>query len=102
MISIFLLYLQGCYDEIVHYIQGHALMIGGIAIAAIVVMVIYPLSFCNDLRPASVIAGSVFVQTSPWLFLCLLLLFYSFSVSYLECVYAGPSGAEDTDIDLVE
>lgn len=39
MISIFLLYLQGCYDEIVHYIQGHALMIGGIAIAAIVVMV---------------------------------------------------------------
>lgn len=39
MISIFMLYLQGCYDEIVHYIQGHALMIGGIAIAAIVVMV---------------------------------------------------------------
>lgn len=98
MISIFLLYLQGCYDEIVHYIQGHALMIGGIAIAAIVVMV--TISFI--MRPASVIVGSVFVQTSPWLFLCLLLLFYSFSVSYLECVYAGPSGAEDTDIDLVE
>ncbi|KAK3090961.1 hypothetical protein FSP39_016074 [Pinctada imbricata] len=33
------LYHTGCYDELVHYIQGHALMIGGIAIAAIVVIV---------------------------------------------------------------
>ncbi|XP_062591267.1 CD151 antigen-like isoform X2 [Saccostrea cucullata] len=47
------MYHTGCYDEIVHYIQGHALMIGGIAIAAIVVMlfgVIFGVCLCRSIR----------------------------------------------------
>jgi hypothetical protein len=30
---------EGCYDELVQYVQGHVLMIGGIALASIVVIV---------------------------------------------------------------
>ncbi|XP_048764372.2 CD82 antigen-like [Ostrea edulis] len=47
------MYHTGCYDEIVHYIQGHALMIGGIAIAAIVVMlfgVVFGVCLCRSIR----------------------------------------------------
>ena len=90
MALLMLIFVQGCYDEIVHYIQGHALMIGGIAIAAIVVMV--TIFICN-INPEDLVlcvpACSV---------ICILLFFYSFLVSYLEYVCVGPSAVSDTDI----
>ena len=89
-LKLYIIFVQGCYDEIVHYIQGHALMIGGIAIAAIVVMV--TIFICN-INPEDLVlcvpACSV---------ICILLFFYSFLVSYLEYVCVGPSAVEDTDI----
>lgn len=38
-IIMFNLNLQGCYDELVHYIRDHAIIIGISSIAAVVVMV---------------------------------------------------------------
>ena len=69
-------------------------MIGGIAIAAIVVMV--TIFICNinmEVLVLCVPACSV---------ICILLFFYSFLVSYLEYVCVGPSAVEDTDISVYE
>ncbi|XP_063434051.1 CD151 antigen-like isoform X1 [Mytilus trossulus] len=47
------LYHKGCYDELVNYVQGHVLMIGGIAVASIVVILfglIFSMSLYRSIR----------------------------------------------------